>query len=82
MPRLIQNITVKIADSFNLNIGSIDRLRFEVVTLECNHIETRTFEAYLIDFKNASNIELIANNSNYGLTVNKDKTFIEIERSY
>lgn len=82
MPTLIQNITVKIADSFNFNIGSIDRLRFEVATLECNHIQTRNIEAYLIDFRNANNIESIANNSNYGLTVNQDKTFIEIEISY
>lgn len=82
MPKLIQNITVKIADSFSFNIGSIDRLRFEVATLQCNHIETRNFEAYLIDFTNTVSVESIANNSNYGLTVNKDKTFIEIEISY
>jgi len=82
MPTLIQNITVKLADNLKGNIGSIDNIRFEMSTLQCNHIKSGNYEAFLIDFGNATNIQSIANNSYYGLIVNQNKTFIELEISY
>jgi hypothetical protein len=83
MPKLIQNITVSLADNYNVNIGRINKLTFEMVSLECNHIKCGTFEGFLIDYSNVSSVELLQNTTTYyGLKDNTNKTFIEIEISY
>lgn len=83
MPNLIQNITVSLADNYNVNIGGINNLTFEMVGLECNHIKCGVFEGFLIDYSNVSSVELLQNTTTYyGLKYNTNKTFIEIEISY
>ena len=82
MALLIKSINVSLADNFTTRIGMLDKLTFQVAKLECNHIKLGTLEAFLIDFTKTSSIESLTQPNNFGLAINSNNTFIELEISY
>ena len=82
MALLIKSINVTIGDNFTTTIGMIDKLTFQIAELQCNHIKLGTIEAFLIDFSKVSSTENLGSQYNFGLTINSNKTFTELEISY
>ena len=82
MALLIKSINVTIGDNFTTTIGMIDKLTFQIAELQCNHIKLGTLEAFLIDFSKTSSIENLTQPYNFGLAVNSNNSFIELEISY
>jgi hypothetical protein len=82
MALLIKSINVTLADNFTTTIGMIDKLTFEIAELKCNHIKLGTIEAFLIDFSKVTSIENLIEPLTYGLAINSNNVFTELEISY
>ena len=82
MALLIKSINVSLADNFSSSIGALDKLTFQIAELECNHIKLGTLEAFLIDFGKVSSVEGLTQPLNFGLAINSNNTFTELEISY
>jgi hypothetical protein len=48
----------------------------------CNHIEAPGFEAFVFNFSKVISTENLITNVNYGLIVNNNNTFKELNISY
>lgn len=82
MALLIKSINISLADNFSESIGMLDRVTFQVAELENNHIKLGTLEAFLIDFGKVSSVEGLIQPTNFGLVINSNNTFTELEISY
>jgi hypothetical protein len=82
MALLIKSINVTLAENYVGSVGMIDNVTFQVAELQCNHIKLGTLEAFLINFSKASSIEALSQPYDFGLSMNKNNTFIELEISY
>ena len=82
MALLIKSINITLADNYSSSIGMLDRVTFQIAELESNHIKLGTLEAFLIDFSKVGTIEGLIEPTNFGLAINSNNTFIELEISY
>lgn len=82
MAKLIQNINGSISDIISDNITSIQDVKTSVKTTTCNHIEVPGFEAFVFDFSKATSSEVLISNNNYGLIVNNNSIFKDLNISY
>lgn len=82
MALLIKSINISLSDNFSGSIGMLDRLTFQIAELQNNHIKLGTLEAFLIDFSNVSSVEGLLEPIGFGLAINSNNTFIELEISY
>lgn len=82
MALLIKSINITLADNYSSSIGMLDRVTFQIAELESNHIKLGTLEAFLIDFSKVGTIEGLIEPTNFGLSINSNNTFIELEISY
>jgi hypothetical protein len=82
MALLIKSINISLADNYSGLIGMLDNVTFQIAEVQCNHIKLGSLEAFLIDFSKASSIESLAQKFDYGMSSNKNNTFIELEISY
>lgn len=82
MALLIKSINITLSDNYSGSIGMLDRLTFQIAELQNNHIKLGTLEAFLIDFSNVSSVEGLIQPIGFGLAINSNNTFIELEISY
>lgn len=82
MALLIKSINITLADNYNSSIDMLDKVTFQIAELESNHIKLGTLEAFLIDFSKVGTIEGLIEPANFGLVINSNNTFIELEISY
>jgi len=82
MALLIKSINISLADNYSGSIGMLDNVTFQIAEVQCNHIKLGTLEAFLIDFSKAVSIEALTQPFDYGMSSNKNNTFIELEISY
>lgn len=82
MALLIKSINVTLGDNFTTTIGMIDKLTFQIAELQCNHIKLGSLEAFLIDFSKVNSVENLGDKYIFGLTINSNNTFTELEISY
>jgi len=82
MALLIKSINISLADNYSGSIGMLDNVTFQIAELESNHIKLGTLEAFLIDFSKVGTIEGLIEPTNFGLVINSNNTFTELEISY
>lgn len=82
MAILIQNFTGSITEAISDTLISLGGINASVYETTCNHIEAPGFEAFMFDFTYVSSTEILTTNINYGLTVNNNTTFEELNISY
>ena len=82
MALLIKSINISLSDNFSGSIGMLDRVTFQIAELQNNHIKLGTLEAFLIDFSNVSSVEGLLEPIGFGLAINSNNTFTELEISY
>ena len=82
MALLIKSINISLSDNFSGSIGMLDRVTFQIAELQNNHIKLGTLEAFLIDFSNVSSVEGLLVPIGFGLAINSNNTFTELEISY
>ena len=81
MPFLVQNISGGFSDIISETINAQNSVSFQIYKSTCNHLEAPGFEAFFIDLSK-STTETITSNTNYGLTINNNKTFIDLNINY
>lgn len=80
MPLLIKNVNGKILDNLKDNINNV-----KVVKGTFGHedwFKIGHLEVFLQNFKQVVSSEVLSTPNKYGLIVNNNKTFIELEISY
>lgn len=80
--KLIKNITVSLSDNYASQVELIKSVTFGVAEVECNYIKLGSFEGFLFNYKNMLYVNKIANINSYGLLINSNKNFIELDISY
>jgi hypothetical protein len=82
MAILIQNFTGSITEAISDTLISLRGINASVYETTCNHIEAPGFEAFMFDFTYVSSTETLITGINYGLIVNNNATFKELNISY
>ena len=82
MAKLIQNINSSISDIISDNTISIQDVKTLVKTTTCNHIEVPGFEGFVFDFSKVTSSEVLISDNNYGLIVNNNSIFKDLNISY
>ena len=82
MSILIQQISTNLSDIISDSLIGIQGISTSVYETTCNHIEAPGFEAFLFDFSNVTSSEELITGINYGLVVNNNNTFTELNISY
>jgi len=80
MPILIQNITGKIADNIKTDVSVIKSIQTDFGYSDWFKIGS--LEVFLQNFKKVVSSENLYKSSDFGLGINRNKTFKEIEISY
>ena len=80
MPKLIKNITATYYETLCDDVSLVKTLTTELG--QGDYQKVGDFIAYLQDYTNTDSTEELPTPVNFGLGVNKNKTFIEIEISY
>jgi hypothetical protein len=82
MTLLLQNIRVTTSDIITKEVKSIQNVTFSVHENNCNHISAPGFEGYVFNFSKVKSTETLTTGINYGLLINNDKIFDELNISY
>jgi hypothetical protein len=82
MPILIQDINFTTSDIISDNLNGIQGVSFSVYETVCNHISAPGLEGYFFNFSNVIRTEILNTGVNYGLIVNNNNTFRELNISY
>ena len=82
MAILIQNFTGNITEAISDTLISLSSINASVYETTCNHIEAPGFEAFMFDFSSVISSETLKTNVNYGLIVNNNAIFRELNISY
>jgi hypothetical protein len=80
MPILIQNITGKIADNISDDVAILKTIQTDFGYTDWFKIGS--LEVFLQNFKKVVSSENLYKSSDFGLSVNRDKIYKEIEISY
>ena len=80
--KIIKNISTKIINPINSNLALNSNINFNIYDSTCNHIKTNGLEMFILNMKRVVNSEPIETLTNFGLNVNNDKEFIELNISY
>jgi hypothetical protein len=70
------------SDIISDNLNGISDVTFSVYKITCNHISAPGFEGYLFNFTNVINTEILNSGVNYGVIVNNNNTFEELNITY
>jgi hypothetical protein len=82
MAILIQNINATLSNIISDSLIGIQSVSSSVYETTCNHIEAPGFEAFVFDFSKVIFSENLTTGVNYGLIVNNNSTFKELNISY
>ena len=82
MAILIQNINATLSNIISDSLIGIQSVSSSVYETTCNHIEAPGFEAFVFDFTKVIFSENLTTGVNYGLIVNNNSTFKELNISY
>jgi hypothetical protein len=82
MSILIQNINATLTEPISDSLIGIQGVSTSVYDTTCNHIEAPGFEAFVFNFSKVISTENLTTNVNYGLIVNNNNTFKELNISY
>lgn len=82
MAILIQNFTGNITEVISDTLISMSSINASVYETTCNHIEAPGFEAFMFDFSHVLSTETLTTGINYGLIINNNSTFKELNISY
>lgn len=78
----MNNISSNVLTPINGDIGLNDNVSFDICDTSCNYIKTFGLEMFILNMKQVVNSEPIETLTNFGLNINNDKEFIELNISY
>lgn len=82
MAKLIKNINGSLSDIISDNVTSVQGVKSSVKTTICNHILVPGFEAFVFDFSKVTSSEVLTTDINYGLIINNNSVFKDLNISY
>jgi hypothetical protein len=82
MTLLLQNIRVTTSDIITKDVKGIKDVTFSIHENSCNHISAHGFEGYVFNFSKVKSTEILTTSVNYGLLINNNKIFNELNISY
>lgn len=80
MPQLIKNISVSYSETLKDDVSLSDNIQVEYG--DGDYQKVAGFLGFFQDYSQVDESEELATPANFGLAVNKNKTFTEIEISY